>query len=180
MELVHAVFVSVGDEPWWLGHVDLLEISVQERRFNIHVMNFPATVCRQSEDETHRLEPCHRCEHLLEVHTWTLHVALSDKSGLMLDYVPMLIFLHLINPFEADRTVACRERGESPGVVVIDGLKLFQHRTAPTILAFCLSERCGFFPCHEVQYLVVKQLLCRLRSSGRSSKQVIDEPEPLR
>ena len=141
MQPVHSLLTPLGDEPRWLGHIDhFLEVAVQERRFDVHVVHLPATVRRQRQDEPHGLQSGHRREHLLEVHASTLHVAFSNEAGFVLDDVPFLILLQLVHPFEADRLMTCRERGERLGVVVVDGLQLVEHRPAPTVLVLGFGE----------------------------------------
>lgn len=66
----------------------------------------------------------------------------------MLDDVPFLILLQLEHPFEADRLMTCRERGERPGLVVVDGLQLVEHRPTPTVLVLGFGEGRRFLPRH--------------------------------
>lgn len=175
------MLLPVGDEPRWLRDVDLLlEITVEECRFDVHAVDVPAAVHHQSEDQPHRLEPRHRHKDFLEVHPCTLHIALHDDPVLMHDNGVMLIFLHLVDPHEADGVVSGRKRRECPHVFLIDGLELVQHHPAQAILVLYLGEHGRLLPSHQMHHLVIEEVLHQLWLSSRGAKEVINEAEAMR
>ena len=107
VELKHLVFVLAVDEPRWLLDVYfLLELPIQERRFDVHVMDAPAVVRCDGEEQAHRLQSSDGSEHLFEVDAGTLHVALGDKAGFVFDDAPVLVALHFVHPFQPDGSVS--------------------------------------------------------------------------
>jgi hypothetical protein len=67
-------------------------------------MDRPSLSCRIGQQESHRLEPRYRCEHLIKVHALLLHVSLRHEPRLVHADVAGGVPLRLEDPLEADRT----------------------------------------------------------------------------
>jgi hypothetical protein len=53
-ELQHLVFFSGGDETFRLLHIHFLrELAIEKCRLHVHVMDLPAFIRRQSQDQLH-------------------------------------------------------------------------------------------------------------------------------
>jgi hypothetical protein len=120
LQLQH-LLLSADDESRRLPDINfLLKLTIEEGGFHIHVMDPPSLVRLHSESQSHRLHPCHRSECFFVVDPLFLHELLGDKSCLVLDDVPMFIFLHLEHPFESDRSVTGQKVNDAPHVVLFN------------------------------------------------------------
>src|SRR5438128_7789005 len=108
---------------------------------------------RECEQESHRLDPCNRSEHFLEVDAQLLHVPLCHESRLVLHDGATRVPLQLEHPLQADWAVATRRIDETPSTVLLDGVHLLAHRTSP--LGYFLSL--GSSP--EVELAIVKDVV---------------------
>jgi hypothetical protein len=62
----------------------------------------------------------------------------------MLDQLPSLVLLELEHPLQSDRTVASRQVDELPRTVVLDGVHLLLHRSAPGHVTLGFGEGAWF------------------------------------
>lgn len=120
------------DEARRLSNVHLLlEISIQECQFHIHVMNRPVQVHSDGEHEPNGLEVCHWCEHLLNVHPLALDISFGHQTRLVVDDGASLVTLQFIDPLEADGVVTGGELTEAPCPIGDDVIHLLLHRVLP-------------------------------------------------
>jgi hypothetical protein len=88
------LFVS-DDETRRLLDVDLLQVTIQEHRFDVHMVHLPPLVRREGDEQAHRVQPSHQCEDFVVIDAMLLHVTLHHKACLVLVQRPMLVSLHL-------------------------------------------------------------------------------------
>jgi hypothetical protein len=60
-----------------------LELAVQERRLDVHVMNAPAEVSSYGEHQSHRLQSGNQGEHLFKINAGSLHIPSFQPSNLI-------------------------------------------------------------------------------------------------
>jgi hypothetical protein len=109
----HLILVPFVDEARGLLDVDFfLELPIQKSRLHVHVMDAPAVVGCDGEEQAHGLLSCNRRKDLVEVDARLLHIALGDEAGLVLDNVVVLITLDFVHPLEAYGAVTMRELGQ--------------------------------------------------------------------
>ena len=105
VEFVYLMLLSIHQKTWWLLHKYLLlEVAIQERRLDVHVVDFPAFRCNQGNQKVHSFHTRHRSEDLIEVDAMLLHISLGDESSFELGDEAGFIVLGLIDPLEADRS----------------------------------------------------------------------------
>ena len=84
VEAQDLVFTPGDGEAGGLGDVHFLcKIAIQERRFDVEVMNLPAFMRRHGKQRAHRVQPRHRREHFVKVHAGALDVALCHQARLV-------------------------------------------------------------------------------------------------
>jgi hypothetical protein len=98
VELVHIAFLAVVREPQKLGNVDLLlDITIEERRFYVEVLEIPLLSSSDRHQDTHRVEERHWTKHLVEVDNLALHIALGNQAIFVLDHGASDILLFVLN-----------------------------------------------------------------------------------
>src|SRR6266540_1633511 len=116
-------------------------------------------MCRECEQESHRLEPCNWSEHFLEVDARLLHVPLCHESRLVLDDGATRVPLHLEDPLQADWTLATRRIDETPCTVLLDGVHLLAHRATPLGCSLSLGKHALFLGSPEVELAVIEDIV---------------------
>src|SRR6266540_3254400 len=114
---------------------------------------------RECEQESHRLEPCNRSEHFIEVNARLLHVPLCHESCLVLHDGTTRVPLLREHPLQADWAVATRRIDETPCTVLLDGVHLLAHRTLPLGCFLSLGKRARFLGSPEMELAVVKDVV---------------------
>jgi hypothetical protein len=67
-------------------HIDLLlQLTVQKRRLDVHVMDAPAFLSSQRKEESHGFHPCHGGEGIVDVDPLLLHETTCHQANLVLD-----------------------------------------------------------------------------------------------
>jgi hypothetical protein len=84
----------------------LLQVTVEKGRLDVHVVDAPALLGCQREEETHGLHPRKKYEGVAKVNSLLLHEPTCNQSGLVLEDRTGFIFLQLEHPLEGDRAVA--------------------------------------------------------------------------
>ena len=137
------MLLSLNLEAGRLRDVDhLLELSVQERQFHIHVVDWPSLRRRVTEQQSDGLESSHRCKNLIEVDPMALDVAFGDEACLVLGDVARSVALGLLDPLEPDRTLSRWRIHELPRSVRLDRHHLIKHclALAPTLALLGLGK----------------------------------------
>ena len=135
------MFLPRLSKPGRLLHIHLLlEVAIQERRLDVHVVDLPTFMRRQRQQQLHRLHASHRREHLVVVDPVTLCVPFDDEPRLVPYHSSMFVPLDLEHPLEPNGTPAKWELSECPGVVLLDGAKLLLHCPAPAGVLFSLGQ----------------------------------------
>ena len=94
-------------ETWRLPDEDrFLQLTVEEGRFNVQVMDASVLCCCQSQKQSDRLHARYQRKDFLEVDALTLHKALGNEARLVLDNGAMLVPLDLVHPLQVDRTTS--------------------------------------------------------------------------
>jgi hypothetical protein len=159
------VLLANDDETQWLLDVDLLlQVIIQEHQFNIHMVYLSPIVCREGDEQEHRVQLNHRREDFIVVDAISLRVALHYKACLVLVHRPVLVPLHLEHPFHPDRLATGWEIDKALGVILLDGVHLFHHSLPLTGAVLDLGERGQLIRAHHVQFLSHQ---CTRREPGR-------------
>jgi hypothetical protein len=141
VEAQDLVFVAGDDENRWLMDVDLfLELPIEERALDVHVMDCPMPMHCKCHQHPHRLQSHHRSEDLVEVKLGVLHVPLHDKSSLVSHDVTVFIVFHLVDPLQLDGSMTCGKSGELPCLVSLDVVHLFTLGCSPWNFLLGLTE----------------------------------------
>jgi hypothetical protein len=75
-----------------------LEVSIEERRLDVHVVHRPLLLESERQQQADRFNPRHGSEDLLEVHPQLLNVPLGDKPGFVLHHLAGTVLLDLEHP----------------------------------------------------------------------------------
>jgi hypothetical protein len=128
MQAQHLPTVLGVDEAEWLLDEDrLLHLVIEESRLHVHVVDWPREVLGDAQQESHGLQPRHRRKNLLKVDPLLLIISLRHQTGIVFHHRAIFITLELVDPLEADRSMAFGEIHECPCLIVIDGLHLLDH-----------------------------------------------------
>jgi hypothetical protein len=157
----YLVGVVLVDEAGRLSNVHLLlQVSVQEYRLHIHVMNRLVPVRGDGEHEAHGLETRHRHEHLFEIHPLTLDVSFGHQARFVTDDGTQLVTFHFVDPLEAYSAVTGKKLGETPSPVGDDGVHLLLHGVLPFRCMLGLLERPRLLSGDCVEFIKVKFTRC--------------------
>ena len=130
------MLLSLDSEPWRLPDEDRFrQLTVEEGRFNVQVMDVPVLCCRQSKSQTDRLHARYWCKDLLEIDALALDKASGDEARLVLDNGAELVPFDFVYPLQADRTASWGWIDELPSPVFLDRLHLLQHCSSPVSIA---------------------------------------------
>ena len=109
------MFLPRLSKPGRLLHIHLLlEVAIQERHLDVHVVDLPTFMRRQRQQQLHRLHASHRREHLVVVDPVMLCVPFDDEPRLVPYHSSMFIPLDLEHPLEPNGTPAKWELNECP------------------------------------------------------------------
>ena len=121
---------SLDGETQRLSDEDRLrQLTVEEGRFYVQVMDVPVLYCCQSQKQSDRLHARYRHKDFFKIDALMLDKVLGDEARLVLDNGTALIPLDLVHPLQADRTASWRWIDELPSLIFLDRLHLLQHRT---------------------------------------------------
>jgi hypothetical protein len=99
------VVLSVDKAKQLLHEDHLLDLTIEEGRLHVHVVDHPREMSGDAQQEPHELQPHHRREHLLKVDALFLDVSFCHQMSLVLHYRPLFILLELEDPLEVNGTV---------------------------------------------------------------------------
>jgi hypothetical protein len=121
-----------------LTHVDFLfEVAVKESRLDVHVVEAPHFLRHQRKD-TDRYHARHRSERIVVVDPHLLDKTARNQPCLVFDHRPSLV-LQLEHPFHGDGAMAVGQIDQLPSAVLLDGLELLFHCSAPRRIALSLG-----------------------------------------
>ena len=107
MQSEHPVLCSLDGETRRLSNEERLrQLSVEEGRFYVQVMDAPILRYCQSQQQSDRLHVRYRRKDFLEVDALALDKALGDEARLVLENGAALVPLDLVHPLQADRTAS--------------------------------------------------------------------------
>jgi hypothetical protein len=132
------------DEVGRLSDIHLLQVTVEQRRLDVHVVDVPPLLGSEREKDADGLNASHRSERVIVVDALLLDEPAHDEPRLVLDHLPSLVLLELEHPLQSDRAVACMQVDELSCTVVLDGVHLLVHRGAPGHVTLSFSEGAGF------------------------------------
>jgi hypothetical protein len=148
------VLLASDDETHRLLDIDLLlQVVIQERRFNIHIVHLPPLMCHEGYEQAHQVQSSHWREDFVVVNAISLHIALHHKACLVLGRCPVLISFHLEHPLHPNRLATGWEIDEALGVILLDGVHLLHHHLPLTRVVLDLGERGRLVRAHHVQFL---------------------------
>jgi len=155
--MFHARGLAGDDESRRLLHVHFLgELSVEERRLHVQVMDLAAPPGRQSQQQAHVLHARHQRKDFLKVDAFALHESFGDEPRLVPHHLAALVPLHLVDPLEPDRLATDRRVHKLPCAILLHRRHLFQHRRPPALLLLCCGEACRLLCAAQVQLEIVQ------------------------
>ena len=80
----------------------LFEIAIQNVSFNIHLINMPFVLYINGRNHFDCIHMCYTCKSFIEFYVKLLCEPSYDHSFLLLLYIPIIILLCLINPFDTN------------------------------------------------------------------------------
>ena len=97
------MLLSLDGKPWRLPDEDRFhQLTVEEGRFYVQVMDTLVLRSCQSQQQSDRLHARYRRKDFLEVDALALDKASGDDARLVLDNGAVLIPLDLVHPLQAD------------------------------------------------------------------------------
>ncbi|WVZ64979.1 hypothetical protein U9M48_014417 [Paspalum notatum var. saurae] len=175
---IYLVLLPGLSKPWGLLHVHLLlEIAVQERRLDVHVVHFPSFLSRQRQQQPHSFDASHRCKHLIVVDAVSLCVAFHHEPRLVPHHSAVFIPLDLEHPLEANGAPAEGQLSECPSVVLLDGAQLLLHCSAPAWILLGLGKRPGLL-CTHGEELPTTQFTHSIAWWCCGADDILHHPEP--
>ena len=116
---------SLDDEARSLPDEDRLrQLTIEEGRFYVQVMDAPVLRCCQSQQWSDRLYARYRHKDFLKVNALALYKASGDEACLVLDNGAELVSLDLVHPLQTDRMASWRWIDELSSLVFLDRLHL--------------------------------------------------------
>src|SRR3954466_6567377 len=122
------------------------------------MVDLPSTLSCKSKNQSNSIESCNRSKYLVEVDPMPLHIAFCNKPGLVLEDIPCVVPLHLVNPFQPNSFVAWWQISKLPGPVLFNSFELSLHSLPPFLFEGCILIICRLF-CRQVQHFWIKGYL---------------------
>lgn len=102
-----------------MGNVHLLaQLTIEERRLHVHVMDLPLELSGNGKEEHDRVQARDRSKDFIEINPRPLNVPLGDESGIVLEDAAVRVALELEDPLQSDGLVTCRQICQRPGLIL--------------------------------------------------------------
>jgi hypothetical protein len=128
-----------------------LQVTIEERRLNIHVVDTPPLLGSERKKDADGLDASHRRERVIVVDPFLLAETTRDEPRLVLDHLPCLILLELEHRLQGDQAVVGCQVDELPRMVVLDGVHLLLHCGVPGRVTLSFDEGAGFPGVRQVE-----------------------------